>query len=131
MSSNRRVRFAEDSDKSQSSPRPEIIENPLEENVALEMSLRAQNVRSAEQRAHDAVMLARAMQADIQSSNAKLQRFGQGLKSGDGSLSHTEPAAAQTTSTDNQVGQLLNILNDQDIVAAPMGRITNAFLLNK
>ena len=99
MSSNRRVRFAEDYRKSfdhadlTTAPQPvraleaitlaqprgsELVESQLDWALETSRTEQLENSSLAAQRAHDAVMLARSMQAEIQSSNVKLRRCGQG-----------------------------------------------------
>ena len=158
MSSNRRVRFAEDPLKfsgqaARPVPRPvqtrpvqtpqqpqylEIVEDQRDEQAALETSSRAEhleNVRLAAQRAHDAMMLARSMRADIRSSNAKMQRLGvknesTTLSKHDQLLAAAEPNCPNTR-TEQHVDPLLDIMKDQDIIAVPMAWISSVFLLNQ
>jgi hypothetical protein len=166
MSSYRRVRFVENLPKSSDRPAhpaprivqtrliqtsppsqpqyQEIVENQSNEDVDLDASSRAEhleNVRLAAQRAHDAVMLARSMQADIRSSNAKMQRQGVITEKPPRpqpkqSLSATEP----NTRTGQHAGpllekhvgpQLLDVVKDQNIMSMPMAWISNVLHLNQ
>ena len=133
--SSRRVRFSDDSHQS-SVPVP-IIEDLQEKQAVLEASSRAEqleNVRLAAQRAHDAVMLARSMRADIRSNNAKLQRSGQGSRPNEITPhAHSKSSVTQPIKCTEQYPgpQLLDILKDQEIMAVPMAWISNVLLINK
>jgi hypothetical protein len=135
MQSIRRVRFSKDTLQS-SEVAAELIENQREKAAAHERSLRSahlENVRLAAQRAHDAVMLARSMQADIRNGNAKLQKSEQVIRSEGTPQVHTESAVTQSMpSTEKRDGPLLlDILKEQDIVAVPIAWISNMLLINK
>jgi hypothetical protein len=141
MSSNRRVHFADVPHKSSdqaalaapssarnsqaSSQLPhEFIESQA---LALESSRteHLENVHLAAQRAHDAVMMARSMQADIRSSNARLQSFGQGFGSEGTRRSPSDLSAVQRTpSEENHSGSFPEL---QNIISSPMAWITDVF----
>jgi hypothetical protein len=105
--------------------------------AAFETSLRADhlvNVRLAEQRAHDAMMMARSMQADIRNNNARLQSFGQGVKTSCTPKSPIISASKPITSPVKHADALhdyFDLLKDQSIVAVPVAWITDVFSLNK
>ncbi len=145
---NRRVRFAEvspkssdqaalaaprtarDSQASSQSPQ-EFIES---QSLAIESSRaeHLENVRLAAQRAHDAVMMARSMQADIRSSNARLQSFGQGFKCQGTRRSPQGLSAVQhTPSQENHAVPYPENCKEQNIISAPMAWITGVFHLIK
>jgi hypothetical protein len=150
MSNNRRVRFAEDSRKSpnqatlaapqpartldSSSPplHPDFVEARCEERAALE-ALRTKHLENASlaaQRAHDAMMLARSMQFDIRSSNAKLQKF---KKSVENQGTPQPPSATQRTTSckENHTFLNLDIKRENDLMSMPMAWIADVFLLVK
>ena len=146
MSARRRVRFAEDSRNSSSHDTLAVhswtlqsssfIEGQLEEKRRLETSRAEQleNVRLAEQRAHDAMKLARSMQADIRSSNAKLQKSG--AKPQGSPQSPTKPFASQLitskeTLVEKRADPQPDIWREHDIISMPMAWISDVLLLVK
>ena len=146
MSAHRRVRFAEDSRDSsdqdilavpsRTSQSSSFIESQLEEKRRLEIS-RAEhfeNVRLAGQRAHDAMMLARSMQADIRNSNAKLQRLGantQGSPKSSKNLHPTQLITSKEKHVETRVDPLPEIWKEHEIIAMPMAWISDVLLLVK
>ncbi len=151
--SNRRVRFADDpletTDRvpravlqtaqtyqpSSQCEHPEVIETPPWERAVLETSKRAEhlvNIRLAEQRAHDAMMKARSMQAEIRSNNARVHRFGEEVKNNGRTKSQTKPTETQLIECTGKQGDLFfNISKDQNIMTLPMAWITDVFLYIK
>ena len=159
MSSHRRVRFAEDprtladqftpaapqtariSKSTSQPPQQEFIESQHEETEAtraFETSRAEQldNARLAAQRAHDAMMLARSMQADIRNCNAKLDRFGhnaqiQGKGPSPTKTSTTQPSSQLITRKDMYAGPRPELWREPDVISVPMTWIADLFLLVK
>ena len=127
-------RLARSSQTSSKHTHTEFVEHQREEYIAHETSRteHLENVRLAAQRAHDAMMLARSMQADIRSSNAKFQRYGHGVKSQGAPLSPRKPSAAQLiTSTEKHANPLPDDWKEHDIISVPMAWINDVFQLMK
>ena len=129
------MRFTDVSDQSYDRGALEKTEQDRWE--ALEASLRAEkleNVRLAAQRAQEAVMLARSMQADIRSGNAKLQRSaGQGVRNEGTPQTYTQSSATQSAEN-HGVPLLLDALKNHEIMvtmAVPMAWISNVLRINK
>jgi hypothetical protein len=146
MSAHRRVRFAEDSRNSsnqdtlavhsRTSQSSSFIESQLEEKSRLETSRAEQreNVRVAEQRAHNAMMLARSMQTEIRNSNAKLQKLGakpQGSPQSPTKSLTSQLITSKEKPVEKQVDPLPDIWREHDIISTPMAWISGVLLLVK
>ena len=110
--SSRRVRFID--------ARKSSDQAAIEEMAALERSRKEEqleNVRLAAQRAHEAMMLARSMQADIRSSNERRQRLG--------------PAPQSPELTSSRPVTPPNSFSEQNILSLPLAWIKDGFLLIK
>jgi hypothetical protein len=158
MPSDRRVRFADDFPLSSDQP-AQAAQGPVQNSQSnshpphlhnieakgeigatnLEASLRAEhlvNVRLAEQRAHDAMMLARSLRADIRSNNAKQQSSGRFMKNDGPPKTKTILHPSDTrlvTKTETREGPLLDyfeILKNQSIMTVPVAWVTEVFHLS-
>ena len=150
MSTNRRVRFAEDSHMSsdqatRSAPRyartalsssppscSESIESHFEERVMIETSRieHLENARLAAQRAREAMIMAKSVQADIRNSNAKLHKIEKDTKNQCTPSSQAKPPATQLNITkEKHAGpKPQNYYKEQNIISVPMAWIADVLL---